>query len=51
MNSGLLVSAETEPLPLTRYGNANNKQKPSQGLVKAVKSGDRITQLVSEIFL
>lgn len=41
---------EPAPLPLTYYGNAGTKQKPSQGFVKAVKSGDRITRIVSEIF-
>jgi len=50
-SSGALISAETDPLPLTYYGNAGSKQKPSEGVVKAVKSGDRITQLVSEIFI
>lgn len=50
-NIGAAVSAETAPLPLTQYGNAGTKQKPSQGLVKTVKSNDKITQLVSEIFV
>ncbi len=42
---------EPTPLPLTYFGNAGTKQKPSQGLVKAVKSGDKITRIVSEIFV
>lgn len=50
-NTGAAVSAETAALPLTHYGNAGTKQKPSQGLVKTVKSNDKITQLVSEIFV
>jgi len=50
-HSGALISAETDPLPLTHYGNAGSRQKPSQGLVQAEKSGDRITGLVSEIFI
>lgn len=50
-NTGTLDAIEPEPLPLTFYGNAGAKQKPSEGLVKAVKSGDKITQLVSEIFV
>jgi len=49
-NTGAVDFTEPNPLPLTRLGNAGTKQKPSEGLVKAVKSGDRITQLVSEIF-
>lgn len=42
---------EPAPLPLTCYGNAGTKRKPSQGLVKAVKSGDKITRIVSEIYV
>lgn len=41
---------ESIPLPLTHFGNAGTRQKPSEGFVKAVQSGGRITQLVSEIF-
>lgn len=50
-STGALISTEPAPLPLTHYGNAGTKQKPSGGLVKAVKSDDKITQLVSEIFI
>ncbi|HBG06843.1 MAG: hypothetical protein A2075_00115 [Geobacteraceae bacterium GWC2_58_44] len=50
-STGALISAESNPLPLTHYGNAGSKQKPSEGVVKAVQSGDKITQLVSEIFI
>lgn len=50
-STGALMSTEPVPLPLTLHGNAGTKQKPSEGLVKAVKSGDKITQLVSEIFV
>jgi hypothetical protein len=42
---------EPDPLPLTYFGNAGTKQKPSTSLVKAVQSGTKITQLVSEIFV
>jgi hypothetical protein len=50
--NGALVSEEPEPLPLTYFGNAaGNKQKPFAGLVEARKSGDKITQLVSNIFI
>ncbi|MEN6622484.1 MAG: hypothetical protein ABFD50_13140 [Smithella sp.] len=47
-NTGVV---EPAPLPLTCYGNAGTKQKPSQSLVKAVKSGDKITRIVSEIYV
>lgn len=48
--TGIVDATEPNPLPLTYFGNAGTKQKPSAGLVKAVKSGARITQLVSEVF-
>jgi len=38
-------------LPLTHFGNAGTKQKPSDGLVKAVISGGKVTRLVSEIYV
>ncbi len=44
-------SIEASPLPLTYFGNAGTKQKPSAGLVKADKSGMRITKLISEIYV
>jgi hypothetical protein len=50
-STGIMISAENEPFPLTFYGNAGSKQKPSEGLVKAVQSGGKVTQLVSEIFI
>jgi len=50
-STGAASATELIPLPLTRFGNAGTKQKPSEGLVKAVKSGNKITQLVSEIFV
>jgi hypothetical protein len=50
-SSGALISTEPNPLPLTYFGNPGTKQKPSEGVVKAVMSGDRITQLVSEVFI
>lgn len=45
------LSAEPGPLPLTYFGNAGTKQKPSEGPVKVVKNGSLITKLVSEIFI
>jgi hypothetical protein len=50
-STGILDSSEPHPLPSTHFGNAGTKQKPSRGLVKAVKSGGQTTQLVSEIFV
>lgn len=49
-NTGAVKSTEPNPLPLTYFGNAGSKQKPSAGFVKAEKSGTKITRLVSEIF-
>lgn len=49
--TGVVDATELKPFPLTHFGNAGTKQKPSQGLVKAVKSGSKITQLVSEIYV
>jgi hypothetical protein len=46
-----VASTEFNPLPLTHFGNAGTKQKPSEGWVKAEKSGTKITRLVSEIFV
>lgn len=39
------------PLPLTYFGNSGTKQKPSEGLVKVIKNGNKVTRLVSEIFV
>jgi hypothetical protein len=49
-STGDVMSTETQPLPLTHFGNAGTKQKPSEGLVKPVNSNSKITQLVSEIY-
>jgi hypothetical protein len=50
-STGAVLSTETKPLPHTYFGNAGTRPKPSAGLVKAEKSGTRITQLVSEVFV
>jgi len=50
-NTGGFQSAETAPLPLTHFGNAGTRTKPSEGFVKALKTGNQITQLVSEVFV
>jgi hypothetical protein len=49
--TGAVSATEAAPLPLTHFGNAGTKQKPSGGLVKATMSGAKITQLVSEIYV
>ena len=49
--TGALAAAEPQPLPLTFFGNAGTRQKPSRGIVKAQMSGARITRLVSEIYI
>lgn len=49
--TGAVNSTEAAPLPLTYFGNAGTKQKPSRGLVKAVQNAGKISQLVSEIYV
>ena len=49
--TGAVKSTEAAPLPLTYFGNAGSKQKPSRGLVKVVQNAGKITQLVSEIYV
>ncbi|MGO4700566.1 hypothetical protein [Dyella sp. 2RAB6] len=49
--TGALDATEPQPLPLTFFGNAGTRQKPSRGIVKAQMSGARVTQLVSEIYI
>lgn len=49
----IVVSTEANPppLPLTYFGNAGTKQKPSEGFVKAEISGTKINRLVSDIYV
>lgn len=49
--TGAVNATEAAPLPLTYFGNAGTKQKPSRGIVKAEMSGAKVTQLVSEIYV
>ena len=46
-----VLSTEPAPLPLTYFGNAGSKQAPSRGIVKPLRTGAKITQLVSEIYV
>jgi hypothetical protein len=48
--TGALASTEPSPLPLTYFGNAGTKQKPSRGFVKAQRNGIAISGLISEVF-
>ena len=50
-STGAVEATEAAPLPLTYFGNAGTKQKPSSDTVKVAKNGTQITQLVSEIFM
>jgi len=45
------ISATSNPLPLTFFGNPGSKQKPDNGLVKAEMAGTKITRLISEIYV
>jgi hypothetical protein len=49
--TGAVNSGSPNPLPLTYFGNAGTKQKPSRGHVKAEMSGAKITGLISEIYV
>ncbi|HWD28602.1 MAG TPA: hypothetical protein VG387_15630 [Rhizomicrobium sp.] len=49
--TGAVTATEPAPLPLTYFGNAGAGQAPSRGIVKPVRSGAKITQLVSEIYV
>lgn len=49
--TGAVTATEAAPLPLTYFGNAGTKQKPSRGIVKAQMSGVKVTQLISEIYV
>lgn len=49
--TGILDAQEPVPLPLTFFGNAGTRQKPSAGFVKPEKTAARITDLISEIFI
>lgn len=50
-NTGSTESEEPAPLPLTFFGNAGSKRKPSEIQVKAVFDGLKIDKLVSEVFV
>ena len=49
--TGAEKSIESSALPLTFYGNAGSKQKPSDRLVKPELAGVKITRLVSDVYV
>lgn len=49
--TGAVDSTEATALPLTYFGNAGAKQKPSDNLVKPEKAGKKIARLISEIYV
>ncbi|MES2731551.1 MAG: hypothetical protein V4714_07375 [Bacteroidota bacterium] len=52
-NTGALVSTVPNPLPLTQFGNAGTKQKPSEGIIKVSFDNviaTKVTGIFSEIF-
>jgi hypothetical protein len=49
--TGAVKATEPNLLPLTYFGNAGAKQKPSRGVVKATQSGSKVTALISEIYV
>ncbi|MEF8708600.1 MAG: hypothetical protein V5B38_06905 [Candidatus Accumulibacter propinquus] len=49
--TGADISIESNALPLTYFGNAGQKQKPSENLMKAEKTGAIINRLVSEVYV
>lgn len=52
-NTGSLISTQPTPLPITRYGNAGTKQKPSEGIPKVAFDAiipTKIKELFSEVF-
>jgi hypothetical protein len=53
-SDGSLTSTEASPLPLTHFGNAGTKQKPSSAAIGAQfdnQNPRRITRLVSDIYV
>jgi len=49
--TGAVTSTEPDPLPLTFFGNAGTKQKPSRGFVTAQMNGALVTRLISDIYV
>lgn len=49
--TGADISIELNALPLTYFGNAGQKQKPSENLMKAEKTGTIINRLISEVYV
>jgi hypothetical protein len=47
----VLNSTTPSPLPLTFFGNAGTKQKPSGRVVTPEMSGTKVTRLISEVYV
>jgi hypothetical protein len=50
-SSGATLFTEAQPIPMTFHGNGGARQKPSGGPIRAEKSGETVTRLVSDIFV
>jgi hypothetical protein len=51
---GSITATEADPLPLTHFGNAGTKQKPSTAAIGVERDGGdplRITRLVSDVYV
>jgi hypothetical protein len=53
-SDGSVTDTESDPLPLTYFGNAGSKQKPSTAAIEAERDStdpSRIVRLVSDIYV
>lgn len=51
---GSITSTEPDPLPLTHFGNAGSKRKPSTAAISVERDGNdplKVTRLVSDIYV
>ncbi len=48
---GSVTRTETDVLPLTHFGNAGSDRKASRSVIGVERSGDRVTALVSDIYV
>jgi hypothetical protein len=49
--TGAIDTQTSAPLPLTFFGNAGTRQKPSEGFVKPQITANKIIDLISEIYI
>ncbi len=50
-STSAVISTEAAPLPLTFFGNAGDKQKPTAGFVKPELNGTAVNKLVSDVYV